>query len=200
MKYELTDLTATLKAAREAKGLSQRELGQLVGAPQSHISKIENGRVDLRVTSLIEIARALDMELTIVPRRSLSAIKSIAQGTVHRPTETARNPTAIQKELKRVENTITNLIRKHPTNEQLAQFQRQTRELQRLRVPDSYLNAIRAAEKNLRSIERNTKSLGTIGETLLEFRNLRNTVAHIVSGAAEAEVSQPAYTLDDDHG
>ena len=34
------------KAAREASGLSQRALSDLVGVPQSHISKIEKGGVD----------------------------------------------------------------------------------------------------------------------------------------------------------
>ncbi|MEM8937654.1 MAG: helix-turn-helix transcriptional regulator, partial [Pseudomonadota bacterium] len=32
-----------VKAAREAKQLSQRELSARTGIPQSHISKIENG-------------------------------------------------------------------------------------------------------------------------------------------------------------
>lgn len=200
MKYEITDLADILKAAREAKGLSQQALGQLAGAPQSHISKIESGQVDLRVSSLIQIARALDLELTLVPRRSLPAIRSIARGAMRGPMEAQASPAAIQRELKRIERTIAILIREHPANEQLAQIQRQARELQRLPVPNSYLNVIRAAEKSLKSIERNAKSLGTIGATLSEFRNLRNTVAHMTSEAAGANASRPAYSLEDDDG
>ena len=90
MKYSLTDLAEKLKAAREAKGLSQRELGQLVGIPQSHISKIESGNVDMRVSSLTELARALNLELKIVPRRSLPAVKSKAKATV---SKLGRSPT-----------------------------------------------------------------------------------------------------------
>ena len=41
-------IAASLKTARLAKGLTQKELGRRVGMPQSHISKIESGGVDLQ--------------------------------------------------------------------------------------------------------------------------------------------------------
>ena len=75
----LQPLLARIKAAREQKGLSQRALGERVGLPQSHISKIENGSVDLQASSLLEIARALDLELTLVPRVALPAVRAIQQ-------------------------------------------------------------------------------------------------------------------------
>lgn len=49
-------------------GLSQRALAAKVGVPQGHISKIESSLVDLRTSSLIELARSLDLELMLVPR------------------------------------------------------------------------------------------------------------------------------------
>ena len=64
-----------LKAARLAKGLSQRALSEGAGVPQSHISKIERGGVDLRHSSLVEIARALDLEVTLVPAKALIGSK-----------------------------------------------------------------------------------------------------------------------------
>jgi transcriptional regulator with XRE-family HTH domain len=63
MNYTTDHIATTLKNARKAKGLSQRALSELVRAPQSHISKIESGGVDLRVSSLVELARVLDLEL-----------------------------------------------------------------------------------------------------------------------------------------
>lgn len=60
VSYGTEQLAARLKAAREAKGLSQRKLSVLAGVPQSHISKIENDAVDLRVSSLSSIAHPLD--------------------------------------------------------------------------------------------------------------------------------------------
>ncbi|MDE0031461.1 MAG: helix-turn-helix transcriptional regulator [Deltaproteobacteria bacterium] len=78
--YLLEQLIDTLKTAREAQGLSQRELSAKSRLPQSHISKIENGAVDLRTSSLVELARVLDLELVLVPRRGVPAVRSIVRG------------------------------------------------------------------------------------------------------------------------
>lgn len=74
-------IAKTLLEARQRKGLSQRALADLAGVPQSHISKIESGAVDLRLSSLIELSRALDLELALVPRSALPAVQSIARST-----------------------------------------------------------------------------------------------------------------------
>lgn len=68
-------VTQILKFSRVSKGLSQRALSHKVGFPQSHLSKIENGEVDLKTSSLIEIARALDLELMLVPRQLVNTVK-----------------------------------------------------------------------------------------------------------------------------
>ena len=57
MNYAIEHIARTIKAARETKGLSQRALSEKAGVPQSHISKIESGAVDLRVSSLVELGR-----------------------------------------------------------------------------------------------------------------------------------------------
>lgn len=63
-------MAAALKRARLQKGTTQRDLGQLIGVPQSHISKIEAGAVDLRISSLVVLARALDLSLELNPAPS----------------------------------------------------------------------------------------------------------------------------------
>ena len=82
MSYATEHIARTLRKAREARGLSQRELGKKAGVPQGHISKIENGAVDLRVSSLVALARALDLELALAPRKVLPALKSLVRGSV----------------------------------------------------------------------------------------------------------------------
>ncbi len=74
---KLVAIGEQLKAAREAKGLSQRALGTRTGLPQSHISQIENAAIDLRITSLVTIAHALDLELTLISRRLVSALEGM---------------------------------------------------------------------------------------------------------------------------
>jgi transcriptional regulator with XRE-family HTH domain len=66
-----------IKTARKNRRLSQSELGHRIGVPQSHISKIEKGGVDIKLSSLVQIARVLDLELTLVPKRALPAVESI---------------------------------------------------------------------------------------------------------------------------
>ena len=89
MSAGLADIAASIKAARKAKGMTQQQLGQRIGLPQSHISKIESGTVDLQLSSLVEIARALDLEVSLLPRRVLPAIQGIiradGQPTLQRP-------------------------------------------------------------------------------------------------------------------
>lgn len=82
MSYLNDQIVSALREARQKKGLSQRALGVKSGVPQSHISRIEKGEVDLRVSSLIGLARALDLELALVPRKSVPAIKSIVRNTI----------------------------------------------------------------------------------------------------------------------
>lgn len=54
-----------LMKLREEKGLSQRELAERTGKPQSTIARIENGSMNVSVKLLDEIAAAMDKELTI---------------------------------------------------------------------------------------------------------------------------------------
>ena len=79
MNHVTEHIARALKTARETKKLRQRELGRKAGVPQGHISRIENGAVDLRVSSLIALARVLDLELKLVPRKSLPAVKSLVR-------------------------------------------------------------------------------------------------------------------------
>jgi len=81
MGYATEHITNTLKAVRERKGLSQRELSKKVGVPQSHISKIESGAIDIRLSSLVALAHVLDLEPTLVPRKAASAVKSIIRSS-----------------------------------------------------------------------------------------------------------------------
>lgn len=84
----------SIRAARKAKHLSQRELSKLAGVPQSHISRIESNQVDLRLSSLMAIAHALGLELTLVPRMAVPAVQSIVRQTIagssHKPLQEAK--------------------------------------------------------------------------------------------------------------
>ena len=74
------NLNASIKNARRAKGWSQALLSKRLGIPQGHLSNIENGKTDLRVSSLIEIARMLDLEPMLIPKSFQPAIAAILKG------------------------------------------------------------------------------------------------------------------------
>ena len=80
-----------LSGARVRKGLSQRQLAERVGIQQAHLSKIEQGKVDARLSSLVEVARALDLELQLVPRQALPAIEGAVRAVEEAATDVAES-------------------------------------------------------------------------------------------------------------
>ncbi len=66
-----------LQAKRKALRLSQKELGNKLGLPQSHISNIESGKTDPRLSTLIDMANLLEMELTLIPHKQRMLIQSL---------------------------------------------------------------------------------------------------------------------------
>lgn len=79
MAHLLDNLKSALRQARQEKGLTQRALSEAAGLPQSHISKIENGPQDISLSTLVTLARALDLELTLVPKKAVPAVESIIE-------------------------------------------------------------------------------------------------------------------------
>ena len=198
MNYTITHIANKLKAAREAKGLSQRALSKLAGVPQSHISKIENGTVDLRLSSLIELARVLGLELALVPRKTLPAVKSIVRGSARPSKKVSRNDSSTIKELKRIQDEITGLTREHPAVKELAQIQRQARDIQRFNISEFDLEAIQSASKALQKYINDTSNIEPIRKMLAEFQSVRNALAHSSIMLPAMENVRSAYSLDDD--
>jgi transcriptional regulator with XRE-family HTH domain len=146
MNYSTEKIGNALRTARVNKAITQRELSSLSGVPQGHISKIEKGEVDLRLSSLIALARVLDLEPTLVPRQTLPAIQSIVRGSDTPSGARSREGRLALKELKRLQKTIANYfsgINLKPN--ELAQLQRQIEELQHFKLSGSELETIRSA-------------------------------------------------------
>ena len=55
-------LLATLKAARDASGLTQQQLADRLGRPQSFVAKYEGGERRLDVIEFVELATALNAD------------------------------------------------------------------------------------------------------------------------------------------
>ena len=76
---QVQEIVRTLAAARISKGLSQVELAKRLGTPQSHVSRLEAGKVDIRSSSLVELARLVDLEIMLVPRTWVPAVRKLIQ-------------------------------------------------------------------------------------------------------------------------
>lgn len=56
------DIGAKIKAARQAKGMTQEELGEILGVQKSAIAKYENGRiVNIKRSTLKKISDVLEI-------------------------------------------------------------------------------------------------------------------------------------------
>lgn len=191
MSYATEELVARIKAAREAKGLSQRELSALADVPQSHISKIENDAVDLRVSSLSTIAHALDLELMLVPRKALPAVQSIVRSVSSAPVINA----ATQRELDRIRETVDALAR-HASSANIDNLQRRIREITQIQSqldPD----LLQKVRRTLESIE-SSGSNETVNRAVEKIRSLRNQLAHRASSQETPHAPRPAYRLEED--
>ncbi len=62
-RYWARRLGRIIRIAREAQGLSQRDLGAAAQIDQTHVSKIEQGKREAGLDVLVRIARALGVEL-----------------------------------------------------------------------------------------------------------------------------------------
>ena len=77
MKANIEHISSVLKQARLAKNWSQRDLSAETKIPQAHISRIENGNVNLKLASLVELARTLNLELKLIPKSLVTSVNAI---------------------------------------------------------------------------------------------------------------------------
>jgi HTH-type transcriptional regulator / antitoxin HipB len=64
------DLGAAIRQARKSKNLRQVDVAQKASVRQALVSDIENGATTAKLDSVIRLLAALDLDLSIVPRRT----------------------------------------------------------------------------------------------------------------------------------
>lgn len=63
---ELTAIVSAMIEKRNALGISQRELAQLCGLPQSSIARIESGKTTPKLDTLLKIMHPLGLKIKLV--------------------------------------------------------------------------------------------------------------------------------------
>lgn len=190
MDYVLEEFGTTLKQARERKGLSQRALSAAADVPQAQISKIENGSVDLKLSTLIRLARTLELEPVLAPRKALPAVKSVIRSTASGPAAPVVN------EWSRFLAQAVAKTAGDPGRTDYAQLVRALRELERLApvLDRRHLESFDA--KRWKSWLRKQDDEKETRQLVNELRNLRNRAVH-ESAADAGEQIRPAYSLDE---
>lgn len=69
-EYEAEALRLKLVRAREAAGLTQRDLAERLGVSQPRIAQVERGSKPMSASFLLRYAAAVHMKLDLSPRRS----------------------------------------------------------------------------------------------------------------------------------
>jgi HTH-type transcriptional regulator / antitoxin HipB len=82
MNHKLQPLMTAVAKARRNQKLSQADAGKKSGVGQAHWSRIENGTIDVRLSSMIDITRALGYELMLIPKELVPAVKAILQSSL----------------------------------------------------------------------------------------------------------------------
>jgi transcriptional regulator with XRE-family HTH domain len=68
MLVDKSAISDRIRDARLGHGLSQVELAQKLGVTQGTISRAERGNGDIRLGTLLELTRALDLDLVVIKR------------------------------------------------------------------------------------------------------------------------------------
>jgi transcriptional regulator with XRE-family HTH domain len=197
MSYVIEDIARQLKAARLRKHFSQRALAEKVGVPQSHISKIENGQVNIKLSSLIEFARVLDLELTLVPRKLVPAVQSIVRGSESQESTGTWPMKKVVRELDRIHVISDELARSHMQMDEFAQIGKLAEQLKASPAVTQRLDEIHLVTKQLKRIQKGTDDVARIQNALKDLQAVRDKLAHHVD-VPLAEKPSPAYRLNED--
>ena len=188
--YATETIAAALRAAREAKGLTQRALSKLAGVPQAHISKIESNAVDLRLSSLLALAHAVDLDVSLIPRKAVPAVRSLARtaGTSHVIPQ-------ISKDLARADHAAVRLQDVFKSSPELVQLLETLADIIRQQARLTDIRAARALRDAVEAIPSSddTKALRA---ALKRATSIRNALVHSVP--LTDDTPRPAYQLEDD--
>ncbi|MBX9457985.1 MAG: helix-turn-helix domain-containing protein [Rhizobium sp.] len=75
----LRDIGALLRNARLAHAMTQEEVAALAGISRPRYRDIETGTAAARATTLINVARALGLEMLLVPQAMVPAVQALLQ-------------------------------------------------------------------------------------------------------------------------
>ncbi|MET3663357.1 helix-turn-helix domain-containing protein [Aquamicrobium ahrensii] len=194
MSYQSESLIAQTREIREASGVSQRALSERAGLTQSHISQIESGKMEPGLSSFIDMTRALDLELILVPKKLVPAVLGLvkAQATpdmhIH-----ASQPN--YKRFARAERLVKKMKQLYGSSADLDRIEDTLRFLRRVTLGDQETQLVRELIARLERDQASDQAAPIVRDIAQNLQRVRNSIAHRVSTEPK-----PAYSLDDGDG
>ncbi|MDX8448298.1 helix-turn-helix domain-containing protein [Mesorhizobium captivum] len=191
MAYQSENLIAQVREVREASGVSQRALSERAGLTQSHISQIESGKMEPGLSSFIDLTRALDLEVMLVPKKLVSAVLGLvkAQATpdmhIH-----AGQPN--DKRFARAERLVKKMKHLYGSSADLDRIDDTLRFLRRVNLSDQEVQLVREPIARLERYQASAQAGPVLHDIAQNLQRLRNSIAHPVRSEP-----RPAYSLDD---
>lgn len=85
MLKQISEAGPLIRELRKRQGLSQVVLAGRIGMPQSHLQKIEVGRTDPRVSSLVALLQALGYDLAVTDATTIRTAEAWEHSRDRRP-------------------------------------------------------------------------------------------------------------------
>lgn len=194
MSYE--PLLDHLRIARQDAGVSQRELSRRTGITQSHISQTESGRSDAGLPTVIQMARALDLELMLVPKKLVPAVEGIIGRRGPDSQLSIADGGAALKEIDRGLRATKKLALKYGESAELEAIAATLREMRRLRLTRGEAASLNNLVQTMIRFQASPQALPELRRTSQALRQLRNAIVHTPA----ADAPRPAYGLEEDDG
>jgi transcriptional regulator with XRE-family HTH domain len=191
MSYKGETLTNQLRHARQSAGLSQRALSSASGLTQSHISQIERGALEPGLASLIDIARALDLELVLVPKKLLPAVDSVLGHTSPFNEASGEIGTNALAEIARGERLLKKQQILYGGSADLDRIKDSLHFLRNITLQAGDLARLRTALQMLQRVQARKQSREIVKAIADDIQRLRTRLAH-----SSEPVVRPAYSLE----
>lgn len=132
----------------------------------------------------------LDLELVLIPRKSATVVSAIVRSN---RSQKPKTPTSSLRKYKALHQSITKAIRDNPESKEMAQIQRQIREIGRLPVLQNDQAQLHKIALDIHAISDSDQYV----EVLANIQKLQNTIAHRVPDIEIQETVRPAYSLEE---
>jgi len=165
--------------------------------PQAQISKFENGTVDIRLSSLVVLFRALGLELEIVPRQSIHAIQSIVKNITPRSTIEAK---LLERAKMAWDCVLQQLAQSDQQYSNFEYLKKYSNFLEQTQIPSIHTKHFKRWTKFLERLKKGPFDNKDIELLIKRTTELRKQLEKSPDSLTQDPLSRPAYSLDEENG